>query len=66
MPGDAAVALLKAGAEADKRDADGQLALDLAPDKEVRLPFFSCYASSWTPELTVVDHIGPQVYRARG
>lgn len=33
--GDAAVALLKAGAEVDKRDSDGQLALDLAPDKEV-------------------------------
>jgi 26S proteasome non-ATPase regulatory subunit 10 len=34
--GDAAVALLKAGAETDKRDLDGHLALDLAPDKEVR------------------------------
>lgn len=34
--GDAAVALLKAGAETDKRDLDGNLALDLAPDKEVR------------------------------
>ncbi|KAI0599302.1 ankyrin repeat-containing domain protein [Biscogniauxia sp. FL1348] len=34
--GDAAVALLKAGAETDKRDSDGYLALDLAPDKEVR------------------------------
>ncbi|KAI5864980.1 ankyrin repeat-containing domain protein [Durotheca rogersii] len=33
--GDTAVALLKAGAEADKRDSDGYLALDLAPDKEV-------------------------------
>lgn len=34
--GDAAVALLKAGVEADKRDLEGKLALDLAPDKEVR------------------------------
>lgn len=34
-PGDTAVALLKAGAETDKRDSDGFLALDLAPDKEV-------------------------------
>ncbi|KAJ8120356.1 hypothetical protein O1611_g10386 [Lasiodiplodia mahajangana] len=34
--GDTAVALLKAGAETDKRDSDGYLALDLAPDKEVR------------------------------
>lgn len=30
------MALLKAGAETDKRDSDGYLALDLAPDKEVR------------------------------
>ncbi|RYP73764.1 hypothetical protein DL771_003477 [Monosporascus sp. 5C6A] len=35
-PRDVAVALLKAGAETDKRDSDGRLALDLAPDKEVR------------------------------
>ncbi|CAK7232883.1 putative ankyrin-repeat protein [Sporothrix bragantina] len=34
--GDTAVALLKAGAETDKKDQDGHLALDLAPDKEVR------------------------------
>ena len=33
--GDTAVALLKAGAENDKKDMDGCLALDLAPDKEV-------------------------------
>lgn len=29
------MALLKAGAEADKKDTDGHTALDLAPDKEV-------------------------------
>ncbi|KAI0443283.1 ankyrin [Xylaria telfairii] len=34
--GDTAIALLKAGAETDKQDSDGYLALDLAPDKEVR------------------------------
>ncbi|PQE25546.1 ankyrin repeat domain-containing protein [Rutstroemia sp. NJR-2017a BBW] len=34
--GDTAVALLKAGAETDKKDADGFLALDLAPDKQVK------------------------------
>ncbi|TDZ19689.1 Ankyrin repeat-containing protein [Colletotrichum orbiculare MAFF 240422] len=34
--GDTAVVLLKAGAEFDKKDADGQVALDLAPDREVR------------------------------
>lgn len=37
VAGAAAVALIKAGAETDKRDADGHLALDLAPDKEVSL-----------------------------
>ena len=34
--GDTAVALLKAGAETDKKDVDGFLAIDLAPDKQVR------------------------------
>ncbi|KAI0165945.1 ankyrin repeat-containing domain protein [Xylariaceae sp. FL1272] len=34
--GDTAVSLLKAGAETDKKDSDGFLALNLAPDKEVR------------------------------
>ncbi|KAH6646504.1 ankyrin repeat domain-containing protein [Truncatella angustata] len=34
--GAAAVALIKAGAETDKKDADGFLALDLSPDREVR------------------------------
>ena len=33
--GDAALVLLKAGAEADKRDGDGNLAIDLAPDRKV-------------------------------
>lgn len=33
--GDTAVALLKAGAEADRLNTDGLRALDLAPDKEV-------------------------------
>lgn len=35
IKGDTAVALLKAGAETDKKDRDGFLALDLAPDKDV-------------------------------
>lgn len=35
--GDAAMVLLKAGAETDKRDVDGSLAIDLAPDKKVGL-----------------------------
>ncbi|KAL2006157.1 hypothetical protein VTN00DRAFT_9811 [Thermoascus crustaceus] len=34
--GDAAILLLKAGAEPDKRDAEGRLAIDLAPDSKVR------------------------------
>lgn len=33
--GDAAVFLLKAGAEADKRDSEGRLAIDLVPDQKV-------------------------------
>lgn len=35
--GDAALVLLKAGAEVDKRDVDGHLAIELAPDKKVCL-----------------------------
>ncbi|KAI9735016.1 MAG: hypothetical protein M1818_006593 [Claussenomyces sp. TS43310] len=35
--GDTAVALLKAGAEPDKKDVDGLLAMDLAPDPQVSL-----------------------------
>ncbi|KAH7380861.1 ankyrin repeat-containing domain protein [Cadophora sp. MPI-SDFR-AT-0126] len=34
--GDTAVALLKAGADAEKKDNDGFLALDLAPDSQVK------------------------------
>lgn len=33
--GDAAVILLKAGAETDKKDVDGHLAIELAPDTKV-------------------------------
>jgi len=33
--GDTAMVLLKAGAETDKKDLDGNLAIDLAPDKKV-------------------------------
>jgi 26S proteasome non-ATPase regulatory subunit 10 len=35
--GDAAIQLMKAGAELEKRDADGNLAIDLAPDSKVRV-----------------------------
>ncbi|RHZ46084.1 ankyrin repeat domain-containing protein [Aspergillus thermomutatus] len=34
--GDAAITLLKAGAEADKKDSDGRLAIDMAPDAKVK------------------------------
>ena len=33
--GDTAIALLKAGAETDKKDSDGFLAIELAPDAQV-------------------------------
>jgi 26S proteasome non-ATPase regulatory subunit 10 len=36
--GDAAIILLKAGAEADKKDSEGRLAIDLAPDAKVGYP----------------------------
>ena len=35
--GDTALVLLRAGAETDKRDVDGNLAIDLAPDKKVNI-----------------------------
>ncbi len=39
MIGDAAIALIKAGAETDKKDVDGCLALELAPGNDVGLVF---------------------------
>jgi 26S proteasome non-ATPase regulatory subunit 10 len=38
--GDAAIALLKAGAEADKKDSEGHLAIEMAPDAKVGCPRF--------------------------
>ncbi|GMF72717.1 unnamed protein product [Aspergillus oryzae] len=38
--GEAAITLLKAGAETDKKDADGNLAIDMAPDTSVSSSFF--------------------------
>ena len=40
--GDTALVLLKAGAETDKRDVDGNLAIDLAPDKKVDIQSVTC------------------------
>lgn len=37
--GDAAIMLLKAGAEPEKRDSEGRLAIDLAPDTKVGLSY---------------------------
>ena len=42
--GDAAIFLLKAGAEADKRDSSGLLAIDLVPDTKV---CFFCLAQGF-------------------
>ena len=36
--GDAALLLLTSGAEWDKQDSEGKIALDLVPDAKVRLP----------------------------
>lgn len=42
--GDTALVLLRAGAETDKRDTDGNLAINLAPDKKVgRSPLKGAY-----------------------
>ncbi|KAF7172238.1 hypothetical protein CNMCM5623_004452 [Aspergillus felis] len=38
--GDAAITLLKAGAEADKKDSEGHLAIEMAPDARVGCPRF--------------------------
>jgi 26S proteasome non-ATPase regulatory subunit 10 len=62
LTGDAAIALLKAGAETDKKDVDGFLALELTPGTDVcaRYPYFT---------LMVVDYnrtTGPEIHRAEG
>ena len=41
--GDTAIFLMKAGAETDKRDVDGNLAIDLAPD--IKVPDAPCIES---------------------
>lgn len=49
--GDAAVTLLKAGAETDKKDVNGHSALDLAPDKEAS-PFHAWEVKTSTLRLS--------------
>lgn len=44
--GDAAVELLKAGAATDKKDGEGRLAIQLAPDSKVSS--FSVYGEGWS------------------
>jgi 26S proteasome non-ATPase regulatory subunit 10 len=47
LTGDVAIALLKAGAETDKKDVDGFLAMELAPGTDVRFshcPYLTCVA----------------------
>lgn len=56
--GDTALVLLKAGAETDKKDVDGQLAIELAPDMKVRETCpSSVLKSSCNPD--------PQIYFAK-
>jgi len=55
-PGDAAIALLKAGAEADKRDVDGLLAIEVAPGADVGFPHSPSptYSSTHIPLRTYI------------
>lgn len=46
--GDAVILLLKSGAEADKRDGEGRLAIDLVPDAKVRLILFAVESAHLT------------------
>ena len=48
--GDTAMALLKAGAETDKKDVDGHLAIDLAPDSKVR---HQCHTYKFRPLMAL-------------
>ena len=49
--GEAALVLLREGAESDKKDRDGYLAIDMAPDKSVG----SSLCTTGTAKLTVMD-----------
>jgi hypothetical protein len=58
--GDAAILLLKSGAEAEKRDGDGRLAIELVPDDKVSLfsmficdlTFFFCFRVGFLVSLS--------------
>ena len=60
--GDAAVCLLRAGAESDKRDQDGYLAIDLAPDKSVSMPFPSLILDSVGQAVAEMSRVDTTVY----
>ena len=68
--GDAALALIKAGAETDKKDVDEHLAIDLAPDTKVFFLNFSTPISPlddspgpFLPLSTGFAHIHPMKFR---
>ena len=50
--GEAALVLLRAGAEADKRDTDGRLPIDLAPDPKVIRPSTASLLSFQVSHIT--------------
>ena len=60
---DAALTLLKAGAESHKRDADDFLAIDLAPDNKVRM---QCKAGEADSDLSSDTQVHPPGSRTRG
>ena len=59
--GDTALALLKAGAETDKRDIDGFLAIDLAPDTKVYPP---CNSNVFFCGQLTLD-LDPEIHTAK-
>lgn len=62
--GDAAVTLLKAGADSTKRDVEGVLAIDLAPDREVRQHIYYSPSAELMPNG--IAEIGTPVYPTNG
>jgi len=61
--GDAAIFLLKSGADAEKRDSDGRLAIALVPDDKVSaLPCFGVVYTLLTANLSIST--GQAVYPA--
>ena len=47
----------------DKKDGDGMLALDLAPDKEVSGYLSPCQCAPRSRERSLTDWLGAEVYR---